>query len=74
VVAINLLQSIYPHLKVTLLQVPSIEWKTEFLDKARQSYHEQKMASKDARPKLQMDELHNRIPDGKVHHLKLRAV
>eukprot|EP00606_Chrysophyceae_sp_TOSAG23-5_P000198 GSChrysophyteH2.ASY1.ANO1.495.1 assembled CDS len=64
--AISLLQTINPKLKACLVQIPSIQWSTNFQDPQRAEWHERKMSSKDERPHHQLKVAGLRA--GNVHH------
>lgn len=67
VTAINLLQFINPALQCILVKTKGVEWKLDFNDLERVSYHEKKMKSKDERPQTQLGLLN--IPQGSVIHV-----
>lgn len=63
--AISLLQRLDPELEAVLMTVSGVEWRTEWADATRRRYHEQKLASKDARAAQLLRALH--LPPGEVH-------
>ncbi len=67
VATVNMLQMLFPHLKVYLVKISEFEWKVDFVDEERQKYHQKKMNSKDERPNSQMKIL--QIPKGTVLHV-----
>jgi len=68
VTTVNLLQKINNKLKVILVSMNGLEWKVDFQDEKRQSYHNEKMKSKNERPLQQMKWLG--IESGIVKHIE----
>ncbi|MEL6342984.1 MAG: hypothetical protein AAFV53_07605 [Myxococcota bacterium] len=62
--AISLLQHLDPSLEAILMPAPGVVWHTQWADPTRRRYHEQKLASKDARAAQLLRALH--LPPGEV--------
>lgn len=69
--AIALLQSLHPHLKAKLVLCDDLaNWETTFEDPIRQKYHEDKMKSKEERPRLQLQAWGTLSSTGRVLHIR----
>jgi hypothetical protein len=58
VVTISLLQKLQPRtMKAKLIKLASVHWNTDWSSQERSAYHQKKMASKDERSQIQLQQL-----------------